>query len=78
MNVFSDSLTTIFEEETKSILISHLQPTEFDGSLVNIRLETYGKMTFDELSAFLGSRLLLLMPSMREFYKVDIDKMIKD
>lgn len=77
MNFFSDTLIVRFDNATKSLLISHPDTTKFPQPFVNIREETYSTMTFEEASEFLGSRLLLLMPEMREKFKAEIDALAK-
>lgn len=74
MNFFSDKLIVNFDNETKSLLISHPDVQEFPYPLVTLREETYSSMSFDEFAAFLGARLLLLMPAMREQFETQIEK----
>jgi hypothetical protein len=42
---------------------------------VRIRKETLEKMTFAEAAEFLGERLLLLIPRMRDQYAKEIERM---
>jgi len=75
MNVLSDSLTVSYDQELKSLVILHPDRETFRDPLVRIREETYSKMSFDELAAFLGARVLLLMPAMRSQFEKEIDQM---
>lgn len=75
MNFLSDSLRIRYDEELRSIVIEHLDTEQFPMSLVRIREETYSEMDFAELAEFLGSQLLLLMPSMRSHFDKDIERM---
>lgn len=73
MNFFSDTLVVRFDEATRSVLITHPDIESFPHPFVTIREETYSSMTFDEISEFLGARLLLLIPAMREQFKAQIE-----
>lgn len=75
MNFLTDSLRIRYDEGLKSIVIEHSDSEQFPMSLVRIREETYAEMGFAELAEFLGSRLLLLMPSMRSHFDKDIERM---
>ena len=75
MNFLSDHLIVRFDNTTCSVVIEHPNKTEYLAPLVQIRKDTYSDMSFDELSAFLGSRLLLLMPAMRAHFDTEIQKM---
>ena len=77
MDVLSDSLVVRFNVESRSVVIEHASNGAVPAPLVQIRLETYSAMDFDQMAAFLGSRLLLLMPSMRAVFADDIEKMKK-
>lgn len=67
MNILSDSLAVRFDEALDSLIIENPSDTEFE--LVRFRRETFADMTFDQCADFLGTRLLLLMPTMREHFK---------
>ena len=75
MNVLSDALGVSYDQALKSLTISHPDQETFRDPLVRIREETYSKMSFDELAAFLGARVLLLMPAMRSHFAKEIDQM---
>lgn len=75
MNFLSDTLVVRYDKATKSLLISHPDTANFPHPFVNLREETYSAMTLDEVSEFLGARLLLLIPEMREHFKAEIEKL---
>lgn len=75
MNIFSNSLIVRYDDSIESVVIEHPEKNEFPSAFVQIREETFSKMTFEEFSQFLGARLLLLMPSMRDQFKDEIEKM---
>ncbi len=77
MNILSNLLTVQYDAALKSIVIEN--PAERAAEtgflpLVQIREETFAAMSFDECAEFLGSRLMLLMPAMREFYKEELER----
>lgn len=61
MDVLSDSCSVKYDDSLKCILILHQDAIGFPQPLVRIREETYAEMSFNQLSSFLGSRLLLLL-----------------
>ena len=73
MNFLSDTLVIRYDGATGSLLISHPDTASFPHPFVNIREETYSAMHFNELSEFLGARLLLLIPGMRVKFKAEIE-----
>jgi hypothetical protein len=75
MNFLSDQLTTRFDPKTRSVVIEHPDKVAFPAPLVQIREETYGAMSFDECAKFLGARVVLLMPALREHFKAEIERM---
>jgi hypothetical protein len=75
MNVLTDSLITRYDERLRSLVIEHPDKREFTTPLVQVREETFAQMNFDECAKFVGARLLLLMPSMREHFKEEIGQM---
>jgi hypothetical protein len=75
MKFISDSLLIRYDDELKSIVIAHLDRTRFPHPFVQIREETYASMNLTELSEFVGSRILLLMPTMRDHFKDEIDRL---
>lgn len=75
MKFLSETFVVRFDESTKSLLILHPDKVEFPDPLVTIRQETYASMEFNEAAEFLGARLLLLIPSMREQFKEHLDRL---
>lgn len=75
MNVLTDSLVVRYDERLKSLVIEHRDKREFTTPLVQVREETFARMNFEECAQFVGARLLLLMPSMREHFKEEIRQM---
>ena len=75
MKFLSNELLARFDEAEKSIFVEHPDRNSFPSPLVNIRYETYSSMNFEELCEFLGSRMVLLMPGLREHFKDEIERM---
>ncbi len=75
MNFLSDSLCVRYDAALKSIVVEHPDRAQFPQPLVQIREETYATMNLMELSEFIGLRLLLLMPTMRDHFKEEIERM---
>lgn len=75
MNFLTDALVTRYDHDLKSVVIEHPDKGAFTSPLVQIRQETYSAMSFDDCAKFLGARLLLLMPTMREHFKDEIERM---
>jgi len=47
----------------------------FPSPLITVRPETIEMMEFDEVAHFLGTRLLLLMPGMREHFQEHLERL---
>ena len=75
MDVLSDALVVRFDPDSRSVIIEHAGQSTVATLLVQIRPETYSTMAFEQMAEFLGSRLLLLMPSMRAAFASDILRM---
>jgi len=75
MSFFSNSLLIDYDESTKNFLISHPDKERFPQPLVTVRAETYSAMTLDQASEFIGSRILLLIPAMRQHFKAEIERL---
>ena len=75
MKFLSDTLVVRFDQATKSLLIMHPDKEAFPHPLVNIREETYSSMSLDEASEFVGARILLLIPEMRQQFREEIDRL---
>ena len=77
MNLLNDTFIVKFDDELQSILIIHPDETTVPGPVVRIRAETLEKMDFLEASQFLGERLMLLIPQLRERYADDLARLAK-
>ena len=66
MNILNDRFIVRYDETLQSILIVPPDEKVVPGAIVRIRDDTLDKMNFLEGSQFLGERLLLLIPQMRE------------
>ncbi len=75
MKFLSNNLIVQFDQSTGNLLVVHPNREDFPNPLVTIRPETYLAMSFDEAAEFVGSRLLLLIPGMREQYKQHIQRL---
>jgi hypothetical protein len=68
VDFLSETLIVHFEPASKSLLIRHPDRDAFPDPLVTIREETYSGMSFEEACEFVGSRVMLLIPQMRQQY----------
>ena len=75
MNILNDTFIVKYDDTLRSILIIHPNETEIPSPLVQIRDETLANMNFIEASQFLGERLMLLIPQLRERYAADLEKL---
>lgn len=75
MEFLSHTLVINFDSSSKSLLISHPDKSKYPDPLVTIREETYSGMNFEEATKFVGSRILLLIPAMREHFKDELNRM---
>ncbi len=75
MEFLSSILVVQFDSVTKSLLIFHPDKSQFPEPLVTIREETYSRMSFEEATSFVGSRILLLIPAMREHFRDELNRM---
>lgn len=78
MNILNDKFIVEYDDKAQNLLIIHPDEKQVSNPLVTIRAETLAKMNFLEASQFLGERLLLLIPQLRERYKDDLAKLAKD
>jgi hypothetical protein len=69
MNVFSSRFEVEFDDARGAVLIHHPDRQQFQTPLVEIRRETLEKMSFKEAAEFIGERLILLTPALREMFK---------
>ena len=75
MEFLSQTLIVHLDSASGSLLISHPDKARFPSPLVTIREETYLGMSFGEATEFVGSRILLLIPEMREHFKDELNRM---
>lgn len=68
MNVSSSRLEFEFDEDLGVVLIRHPDREQFQTPLVEICLETLEKMTLKEAAEFIGERLILLTPALKEMF----------
>lgn len=76
-NILNDTFIVRYDESLRSLLIVHPDEKVTSSPLITIRGETLDGMNFTEAAQFLGERLLLLIPALRERYAADIDKFSK-
>lgn len=67
-NIFSSELIVRWDEGSNSLTIVHPKSTSVRGCLVQIRSETLDAMSFAQASSFIGERLALLIPELRQRY----------
>jgi hypothetical protein len=75
MNIFNDTFIVKFDEETQSLLIIHPDESVMSRPVVQVRAETFDKMSFLEASQFIGERLLILIPQLQSRYAEDLEKL---
>ncbi len=75
MNIFNDTFIVKFDEETQSLLIIHPDESVLSRPVVQVRAETFDKMSFLEASQFIGERLLILIPQLQSRYAEDLEKL---
>ena len=69
MNVFSNRFEVEFDDVRGAVLIRHPDHQQFQTPLVEVRRETLENMSFKEAAEFIGERLILLTPALREMFK---------
>jgi hypothetical protein len=67
-SVLSDSLRVRWNKVRASLIIEHADKAEGELPQIEIRSETLDEMTFSQVTAFIGERIALLIPAMRERY----------
>jgi len=75
MNFLSNTLIVEVDTPTGNVLVSHPDRSIVPSALVTIRPEALETMESDEAAHFLGARLLLLMPAMREHFRTHIERL---
>ena len=67
-DLFSNELLLQWDEEQRCLFVMHPDRVKFPEPLVTIRESTFSEMTFASAAEFIGSRLALLMPALRDRY----------
>ena len=78
MNIFNDTFIVKYDKDLESILIIHPDENVISRPIVQIRAETLATMNFLEASQFLGERLMILIPQLRDRYSEDLAKLARD
>jgi len=68
MNVLSDSILIKFQPSTGKLEI-HALYSDLKRPAVEIACDTRNGMSFEELSKFIGERIVILSPSLRKEYE---------
>lgn len=68
-NVLSNRLEVEFDESRDVYVILHPDHKEFENPLLVIRRETPVAMSLKQASEFIGNKLILLNPTLREQFK---------
>ena len=66
--ILSNELVVRWDEKLDSLVIWHPDRERFPKPHVQIRSSTLADMNFGQASQFIGERLALLMPALRERY----------
>jgi len=66
-DILSDSFLVAWDESLNSLVILH-PDSAIPRPVVQIRAATLSEMSFAQASSFLGERLILLIPALRERY----------
>ncbi len=75
MNFLSNTLIVKFDAASGNVSVSHPDTNTFPDPFVTVRPETIAAMEFDEAAHFIGTRLLLLMPGMREHFQAHLARL---
>ena len=66
--LLSNEFIVRWDEELDSLVIVHPDGERFPRPHVQIRASTLADMPFEQASQFIGERLVLLIPALRERY----------
>ncbi len=69
MNLLSQKFIAEYDEHRDAYCIIHPDREQFEDPLIEIARETLESMTYAEASQFIGERLILLTPSLKEMFK---------
>lgn len=75
LNIFNDTFIVKYDQELESVLIIHPDDKVISRPIVQIRSSTLSQMDFLQASQFLGERLMILIPQLRERYASDLAKL---
>ena len=67
-DLLSNEFVVRWDTQLASVLIVHSDVAKFPQPLVQIRSETLATMNWRDASQFIGERLILLMPALRDRY----------
>lgn len=67
-DLFSNEFFVRWDEEQRCLLVVHPDQRRFPEPLVTIRESTLAEMNFSSAAEFIGSRLALLIPALRDRY----------
>ncbi len=67
-NILSNQWNIRWDDERKSLIFEKIEKNGEKRELIQIRENTFNKMTLEEASKFIGQRLILAIPSLREKY----------
>lgn len=66
--LLSNEFIVRWDNDLEGLVIVHPDGERFPGPLMQIRLSMLSEMTFEQASQFIGERLVLLIPALRERY----------
>ena len=66
--LLSNEFIVRWDDDLQSLVIVHPDGERFPRPHVQIRSSTLSEMTFEQASQFIGERLVLLIPALRERY----------
>jgi hypothetical protein len=69
MNILSNRLDVEYDHGRSAVLIRHPDRHQFPSPFVEIRRETLNEMSLKTAAEFIGERLILLNPALREIFK---------
>ncbi len=78
INIFNDTFIVKYDKDLQSILIIHPDEKVMSRPIVQIRSDTLDKMDFLQASQFLGERLMILIPQLRDRYSEDLVKLAQN
>lgn len=68
MNIFSNHFDVEFDERLQALLIWHPDRNTFKTPLVSIPADHLKGKSLEGAAAFIGERLILLIPALREMF----------